>query len=254
MKHIPALAYLTFCANCFAKSPRTSVSKPRTSVSKPRTSVANPRTRRSIPTCGYANQQSTQYFSTCAVSLLFLSTLYQILYMRVWRGYSIMYSLILLPHFLYSVRILLILKNLYTVFSLGATLMINRNAKIVQTKVFEFTVSYCLTVYVFQVVFVFDYKLTSCKLLLPLGVRLSVRKLFTFQSPLKLLCEMEPSLAGSIYVKPFIKFDLFVSIGQQTCQPSAILNSDWLSFQKSSSLKPLGQNATKLYGSIYGRS
>ena len=65
---------------------------------------------------------------------------------------------------------------------------------------------------------------------------------------------MEPNLAGSIYVRSFIKFVHFVPIGQQTWPPRAILNSDWLSFQKSSPLKPLGQMEPNLAGSIYGRS
>ena len=60
-------------------------------------------------------------------------------------------------------------------------------------------------------------------------------------------------LLGSIYIGSFIKFVHFVSIGRQTWLPWAILNSDWLNFQKSS-LKPLGQMEPNLTGNIYGRS
>ena len=65
---------------------------------------------------------------------------------------------------------------------------------------------------------------------------------------------MEPNLAGSIYIKSFIKFVHFVPIGRQTWPPWAILNSDWPSLQTSSSLKPLGQMEPNLTGVIYGRS
>ena len=65
---------------------------------------------------------------------------------------------------------------------------------------------------------------------------------------------MEPNLAGSIYIRSFIKFVHFVSIGRQTWLLWPILNSDWLNFQKSSPLKPLGQIKPNLKGSIYGRS
>ena len=54
-------------------------------------------------------------------------------------------------------------------------------------------------------------------------------------------------------MRSFIKFVHFVLIGQQTWPPWAILNSDWLNFQKSS-LKPLGQMEPNFPGSIYGRS
>ena len=72
-------------------------------------------------------------------------------------------------------------------------------------------------------------------------------------SSLKLLCQMEPNLAENIYVRSFIKLVHFVLIGQQTWQSWAILNSDWLSFQKSPP-KPLGQMELNLAGSTYGRS
>ena len=59
---------------------------------------------------------------------------------------------------------------------------------------------------------------------------------------------------GSIYGRSFIKFVHFVPIGQETWPPWVILNSDWLNFQKSSPLKPLGQMEQNFAGSIYGRS
>ena len=77
---------------------------------------------------------------------------------------------------------------------------------------------------------------------------------FQKSSPLKPLGQMEPNLTGSIYGRSCIKFVHFVPIGQQTWPPWAILNSDWPSLQKSSSLKPLGQMEPNLTGSIYGRS
>jgi hypothetical protein len=42
-------------------------------------------------------------------------------------------------------------------------------------------------------------------------------------SPLKLLGQMEPNLAGSIYVRSSIKFLRFVPFGQQIWLPRAIL-------------------------------
>ena len=73
-------------------------------------------------------------------------------------------------------------------------------------------------------------------------------------SPLKPLGQMEPNLTGSIYGRSFMKFVHFVLIGRQTWPPWAILNSDWPSLEKSSSLKPFGQMEPNLTGSIYGRS
>ena len=73
-------------------------------------------------------------------------------------------------------------------------------------------------------------------------------------SSLKPLDQMEPNLTGSIYGRSFMKFVHFVPIGRQTWPPWAVLNSDWLSLQKSSPLKPLGQMEPNLTGSIYGRS
>jgi hypothetical protein len=48
------------------------------------------------------------------------------------------------------------------------------------------------------------------------------------KSPLKLLGQMEPNLAGSIYVRSSIKFLRFVPFRKQTFPPRAILFSDWL--------------------------
>ena len=74
------------------------------------------------------------------------------------------------------------------------------------------------------------------------------------KSPLKLLGQMEPNLAGSIYVRSSIKFLHFVLFGQQIWLPRAILVSDWLLLKKSSPLKLLGQMEPNLAGSIYVRS
>jgi hypothetical protein len=69
-------------------------------------------------------------------------------------------------------------------------------------------------------------------------------------SPLKLLGQMEPNLAGSIYVRTSIKFLCFVPFGQQIWLPRAILVSDCLPLNKSSLLKLLGQIKLNLAGSI----
>jgi hypothetical protein len=71
------------------------------------------------------------------------------------------------------------------------------------------------------------------------------------KSPLKLLGQMKPNLAGSIYVRSSIKFLRFVPFGQQIWLPRAILVSDWLMLNKSSPLKLLGQMEPNLAGSIY---
>ena len=75
-----------------------------------------------------------------------------------------------------------------------------------------------------------------------------------FFSPIKLLGQMEPNLAGSIYVRSSIKYLRFVPFGQQIWLPRAILVSDWLMLNKSSPLKLLGQMEPNLAGSIYARS
>jgi hypothetical protein len=74
------------------------------------------------------------------------------------------------------------------------------------------------------------------------------------KSSLKLLGQMEPNLAGSIYVRSSIKFLRFVPFGQQIWLPRAILVSDWLMVNKSSPLKLIGQIKLNLAGSIYARS
>ena len=88
----------------------------------------------------------------------------------------------------------------------------------------------------------------------PLAILNSDWLSFQKSSPLKPLGQMESNFAGSIYGRSFIKIVHFVPIGQETWAPLAILNSDWLSFQKSSPLKPLGQMESNFAGSIYGRS
>jgi hypothetical protein len=70
-------------------------------------------------------------------------------------------------------------------------------------------------------------------------------------SPLKLLGQMEPHLAGSLYVRSSITFRRFVPFGQQIWLPKAILVSDWLMLNKSSPLKLLGQAK---FGLIWPRS
>ena len=73
-------------------------------------------------------------------------------------------------------------------------------------------------------------------------------------SPLKLLGQMEPNLARSIYVRSSINFLRFIPFGQQIWLPRAILVSDWLMLKKSSPLKLLGQIKPNLVGIIYVRS
>ena len=73
-------------------------------------------------------------------------------------------------------------------------------------------------------------------------------------SPLKLLGQIKPSLAGSIYVRSSIKLLYLVPFGQQTWPPRAIFFSDWLMLKKSSPLKLLGQMEPNLAGSFYVRS
>ena len=70
-------------------------------------------------------------------------------------------------------------------------------------------------------------------------------------SPLKLLGQMEPSLAGSIYVRSSINFLHFVPFGQQIWLPRAILVSDWLMLKKCSPLKLLGQMEPNFFFIIY---
>jgi hypothetical protein len=70
-------------------------------------------------------------------------------------------------------------------------------------------------------------------------------------SPLKLLGQMEPNLAGSIYVRSSIKFLRFIPFGLQIWLPRAILVSDCLLLNKSSPLKLLGQIKPNLAGSNF---
>ena len=65
-----------------------------------------------------------------------------------------------------------------------------------------------------------------------------VCKLFTFQaSSPKPLGQLEPNLAGMFLEWSSTKFLFFVSVGYSTWLPGPIICSDWLRFQRSSSLK-----------------
>jgi hypothetical protein len=65
-----------------------------------------------------------------------------------------------------------------------------------------------------------------------------VCKLFTFQvSSPKPLGQLEPTLAGMFLGWSSTKFLLFVPVGYSTWLPGPIICSDWLKFQRSSSLK-----------------
>jgi hypothetical protein len=87
----------------------------------------------------------------------------------------------------------------------------------------------------------------------PRAILFSDWLLLNKSSPLKLLGQMEPNLAGNIYVRSSIKFLRFIPFGQQIWLPRAILVSDWLMLNKSSLLKLLGQMESNLAGSIYVR-
>ena len=89
---------------------------------------------------------------------------------------------------------------------------------------------------------------------LPRTILVSDWLLLNKSSPLKLLGQIKPNLAGSIYARSSIKFLRFVPFGQQIWPPRAILVSDWLMLKKSSPLKLLGQMEPNLAGSIYVRS
>ena len=88
----------------------------------------------------------------------------------------------------------------------------------------------------------------------PRAIIVSDWLLLKTSSPLKLLGQMEPHLAGSIYVRSSIQFLLFVPFRQQIWSPRAIIVSDWLLLKTSSPLKLLGQMEPHLAGSIYVRS
>ena len=65
-----------------------------------------------------------------------------------------------------------------------------------------------------------------------------VCKLFTFQaSSPKPLGQLEPNLAGMFLGWSSTKFLFFVPVGYSTWLPGPIIRSDWLKFQRSSSLK-----------------
>ena len=89
---------------------------------------------------------------------------------------------------------------------------------------------------------------------LPRAILVSDWLMLNKSSPLKLLGQMEPNLAGSIYVRYSIKLLHMVPFGQQTWPPRAILFSDWRLLKQSSPLKLLGQMEPNLAGSIYVRS
>ena len=85
------------------------------------------------------------------------------------------------------------------------------------------------------------YTRIVCELLPSLGVRrlLSVVcKLFTFQaSSPKPLGRLEPNLAGMLLGWSSTKLLFFVPVGYSIWLPGPIICSDWLKFQRSSSLK-----------------
>ena len=91
--------------------------------------------------------------------------------------------------------------------------------------------------------FLFQFTWTKgpCELLPSLGVRrLSsvVCKLFTFQaSSPKPLGRLEPNLAGMFLGWSSTKLLFFVPVGYSIWLPGPIICSDWLKFQRSSSLK-----------------
>ena len=65
-----------------------------------------------------------------------------------------------------------------------------------------------------------------------------VCKLFTFQaSSPKPLGQLEPNLAEMFLGWSSTTFLFFVPVGYSTCLPGPIICSDWLKFQRSSSLK-----------------
>ena len=76
------------------------------------------------------------------------------------------------------------------------------------------------------------------ELLPSLGVRCPSSKLFTFQasSPTQ-LGQLEPNLAGMFLGWSSTTLLFFVPVGYSTWLPGPILCSDWLKFQRSSSLK-----------------
>ena len=82
-----------------------------------------------------------------------------------------------------------------------------------------------------------------------------VRKLFTFQaSSLKPLGQLEPNLAGMFLGWSSTKFLFFVPVGYSTWLPGPIICSDWLKFQRSSSLKLMNWLNPNCKGMIIGMS
>jgi hypothetical protein len=82
-----------------------------------------------------------------------------------------------------------------------------------------------------------------------------VCKLFIFQaSPPKPLGQLEPNLAGMFLGWSSTELLFFVPVGYSTWLPGPIICSDWLKFQRSSSLKPLGKLKPNCPGMIIGRS
>ena len=64
-----------------------------------------------------------------------------------------------------------------------------------------------------------------------------VCKLFTFQASPKPQGQLEPNLAGMFLGWSSTNFLFFVPVGYSTWLPGPIIWSDWLKFQRSSSLK-----------------
>jgi hypothetical protein len=64
-----------------------------------------------------------------------------------------------------------------------------------------------------------------------------VCKIFTFQASPKPLGQLEPNLAGMFLGWSSTKLLFFVPVGHSTWLPGPIICSDWLKFQRSSSLK-----------------
>jgi hypothetical protein len=82
-----------------------------------------------------------------------------------------------------------------------------------------------------------------------------VCKLFTFQaSSPKPRGQLEPNLAGMFLGWSSTKFLFFVPVGYSTWLPGPIICSDWLKFQRSSSLKLMNWLNPNCKGMIIGMS
>ena len=80
-------------------------------------------------------------------------------------------------------------------------------------------------------------------------------KLFTFQaSSPKPLGRLEPNLAGMFLGWSSTKLLFFVPVGYSTWLPGPIICSDWLKFQRSSSLKLMNWLNPNCKGTIIGMS